>query len=159
VKLIMKAFNCSNSILFFIFLLLFIPSFCFSQGIDGIMGFVNSPQTMVDWFAKEFSYQWQMYPDCKTPSEMVSAKKGDCDDFAFLASALLRRMKIPNEILILKFKGLKMAHAVCAFKKEDGAYSFISNKKLFHTGKYNRSDAIKKFYPDCEEIIVKNPSQ
>ena len=49
--------------------------------------------------------------------------------------------------------------AVCAFKKEDGAYSFISNKKLIHTGKSNLDAAIRKFYPDCEERIVKNPSQ
>ena len=154
----MKALGHLNFI-FFIFLILFIPSFCFSQGIDNIMSFVNSPQAMTEWFGKEFTYQWQMYPDCKTPNEMVISKKGDCDDFALLASSLLSRMEIPNQVLILKFRGLKMAHAVCAFKKDDGAYSFISNKKLFHTGKDNINDAIKKFYPDCEEIVVRNPAQ
>ena len=114
---------------------------------------IRSPEQLTSWFSNDFIFQWKFPDKPQTLEETLRSKAGDCEDFANLASAVLKQMGIPNQILILKFRNLKIAHAICIWQDTDGLYSFISNQELFHTRKDNIKQAIKKFYPDCETII------
>tara|TARA_B100000315_G_C14566337_1_gene583138 strand:- start:1382 stop:1864 length:483 start_codon:yes stop_codon:yes gene_type:complete len=128
------------------------PNICFSQDLDENIPAINTPQDLVSWLSKEFNYQWEIVDDWKTPQETINSKKGDCEDFAILASVALSGMGISNDILVIKFKDLNLTHCICVWKDKDGTYKFISNRSLQNTGKYEIKAAIEKFYPDWEKI-------
>lgn len=135
-----------------ILIMVLAPNICFSQNLDESISSINTPQDLVNWFSKEFSYKWEIIDNWKTPQETINSKEGDCEDFAILASVALSRMGIANDILVIKFKDLNLAHCICIWKGKDGTYKFISNRKLQNTGKYKIKEAIEKFYPDWERI-------
>ncbi len=113
---------------------------------------IRSPMSLASWLSNNFSYEFNLTRFWQTPEETFTAKKGNCKDFALLAQNILRRMNIPSEIVIIKFKGLTLSHAVCIFREADGTYSFISNCELCRSGKPTTTEALKKFYPDLESI-------
>ncbi|MFH1552160.1 MAG: transglutaminase-like domain-containing protein [Candidatus Omnitrophota bacterium] len=125
----------------------------FAQDLEGVPASVNTPQTLADWFSSEFGYRFEMTDEWQDPQVTIDSKEGDCEDFAVLASRVLCGLGISNDILVVKFKDLKIAHAICAWKDENGKYSFISNRNLVRTGKSEIDDAIGKYYPDYEGII------
>ena len=126
----------------------------FSKDFENIPSSVQTPQALANWLSSEFSYRMELVDEWQKPRETISSRTGDCEDFAILASAFLTRSGIPNDIAIVKFRDLNISHAVCLWKGEDGSYSFISNGKLRRTGKRTIKSAIKKFYPDCENVIL-----
>lgn len=120
---------------------------------EGVFSRIHSPEELVEWLREDFQFVMKIPDHPQSPVETAHLKTGDCDDFAKLASTVLGRMGIPNEVLLLRFEGLKnILHAICIWKNKDGTYSFMSNQKLHHTGKHNIEEAVKKFYPDCEKI-------
>ncbi|MFC1643702.1 transglutaminase-like domain-containing protein [Candidatus Omnitrophota bacterium] len=125
----------------------------FAQDLAGVPASVKTPQALADWFSSEFRYRFEMTDKWQDSQETIDSKEGDCEDFAVLASKVLYDLGISNDILVVKFKDLKIAHAICAWKDESGKYSFISNRKLVRTGKSEIDDAIEKYYPDYEGII------
>lgn len=134
-------------------LLLIAPRMAFSQqAIEDIPSSVRGPQELIDWLSGEFDYRLEMPDSWQTPQETIRSKKGDCEDFAVLVSAVLSRLGISSDIIILKFKDLGTSHAICAWKADDGTYAFTSNKTLHRTGQYALTDAISKYYPDWEKI-------
>lgn len=138
-------------------LLLTIPGFC--QELDKVLTFIRNPQEMVEWFDQDFINQWEMPDDWQNPQQTLNSKKGDCEDFAILSKAILDRLGYAADILIVKFNRLNIGHAICIFKDNQDAYSFVSNKKLTSTGKKTIEEAIDKFYPDWESIIFTDPDK
>ncbi len=128
-----------------------------SQGVDEAMMMVRSPEDIARFFSREFTYTLTLPDRVHTPEETLETRTGDCDDFAVLASAILARMGIESRVLIIGFKDLRMAHAVCIWKSSDGFYSFISSRKLQRTGTRTVKDAIMKVYPDCDSIASIDP--
>ncbi len=65
----------------------------------------------------------------QTPQEFLSRQQGDCEDFAILATALLRRLGYEAYIFSLIGDG-GYAHTVCIFKDTDGRYNVINQDKI-----------------------------
>jgi len=139
-------------ILITVILLLVFESPCFSQMLEGVPASINGPRDIAKWFSTEFKGQLKIPDKPQTPSETLRAKTGDCDDFAVLASAILSQMGLRNEIIIIKFEGIRIMHAICVWKNADGVYSFLSARKLHRTDKKNLLQVIEKNYPDWEWV-------
>jgi hypothetical protein len=92
----------------------------------------------------------------QAPEETVGLGTGDCDDFAALAVAILVKNGINSDVVIIKYRGLNVLHAVCMYRETDGTYSFISNMELHRTHQRDVAGAITKFYPDWDKIMVAN---
>ncbi len=134
-------------------LVMLVPSSSFSKELENIPATISSPQALADWLQEEFNYRLEFPDKWQTPEETISSRAGDCEDFALLASAFLTRLGIANDIVILKFAGLNVSHAICLWKDSNSFYNFISDRKLHHTGENDIKKAIGKFYPDCKKII------
>jgi predicted transglutaminase-like cysteine proteinase len=129
-----------------------IDGFGSSISLNGVPEKVNDPLSLAAWLANEFRYEMEFPNRWQAPSDTIKKKKGDCEDFAALASSCLNRLGIENKIALLKFDGLNLSHAICIWKDSGGNYSFISNRKLKHTGETDINRAVKKYYPDCVKI-------
>ena len=134
-----------------------LPATCLAKNFSAEAASIKNPQALVNWLASNFSYVMEMPDKWQTPEETVQLKTGDCEDFAILASAILTRLGIANDIIIVKYKGLNIAHAICAWKDKDGFYKYISNQEMVNTRKGNLEEAIEKFHPDWENIVFTNP--
>lgn len=128
-----------------------------SHGVEEAMSSVRSPEDIVRFFSEEFTYTMTLPDRAHSPEETIASHAGDCEDFAILASAMLTRMGIENQVFIIKFNDLKIMHAVCVWKDKNGFYSFISNKELQRTGQRTAEGAVRKFYPDCSTIASIDP--
>lgn len=148
-----------KTFLFVILLVFSLPLTCFAQDLN-IPPYVNSPQALADWLSSDFSYVMTLSnggSETQTPQETIEKQTGQCGDFAVLASEVLSGLGIPNNVLIIKCRNLKIMHAICIWMNKDGTYSFISNQELNHTRKKDAKSAIKKFYPDCERVFTQSP--
>lgn len=128
-----------------------------SQGMERAMSGIQSPEDIARFFSQEFTYTMTLPDRAHSPEETIAAMSGDCEDFAILASAMLTRMGIENQVFVIKFSDLKIAHAVCIWKDRNGYYSFISNQELHRTGQSTVESAIRKFYPDCQALVSIDP--
>ena len=131
----------------------------FAQDLEKILAAAHTPQELAELFSKEFKYQWEVMDNWNTPQETIQSREGDCEDFAILASAALWRMGIANDILVIKFKDLNVAHCICVWEDEKGMYSFMSNRELYNTGTTQIKAAIEKFFPDWERITFTDYQQ
>jgi hypothetical protein len=128
-----------------------------SQGMEDAMAGIRSPEDIARFFSREFTYSMTLPDRAHSPEETIEAMSGDCEDFAILASAMLTRMGIENQVLIVRFSGLKIAHAICIWKDRSGYYNFISNQELQRTGQRTVEGAVRKFYPDCQGLASIDP--
>ena len=133
------------------------PLACASQGLEEAMQGIRSPEDIARFFFQEFTYAMTLPDRAHTPEETIEAMSGDCEDFAILASAMLTRMGIENQVFVIKFSDLKIAHAVCIWKDKNGYYNFISNQELQRTSQRTAEGAIRKFYPDCQALVSIDP--
>ena len=133
------------------------PSVQYIGEVDDVLSFVRTPEELARWFSNEFTYRMVLPDGPHTAQEVIRSRSGDCDDFANLASAILTRIGIRNEVIVIKFRKLRIAHAVCAWKDRSGRISFISNRELCRTGENTLESAIMKFYPDCESMKKVDP--
>ena len=123
-----------------------------AQPLRGVPDSVRTPQELSEWFGREFTYRFELTDRWQDPQETIDSKEGDCEDFAFLVSALLEDWGIDHQVLIIEFRGLAIKHAICAWREEDGTYSFISNRKLYRSGRKVLAEAVERYYPDLERI-------
>ncbi len=119
---------------------------------------IQSPNDVAKWLSKEFTYEWQIPTPWQSAQETMNLKRGSCMDFAILSQSLLSRMGVHCDIVIIKFKNLKIAHAVCAWKDKKG-YSFMTNKEYVQTRAHSLRDAVNKYYPDWKEIVFTTPDK
>jgi len=128
---------------------------------------LNSPQAISQWLKNNIAYEsdvsmhtegyWQ------TPEETIILKTGDCEDFAFLAQALLRKINIHSTVLSIKYKkdNQKHGHAICVFTNK-GYYNFFTNFDLRTSQKRSINELIDKRYPQwitIEEIDISDNSR
>jgi len=134
---------------------IFFESVAFCEDIETLAFSLKTPEKLVAWMTDNLSFQWSLPDKPKTSGETLTSKSGDCDDFANLASLILNRMGISSNVLIIRFRGLNMGHAICAWEREDGYYNFISNQELMYTRCRTREELLLKFYPDyCSYRIL-----
>ena len=126
------------------------------DAMESVPSSITSPRELTDWMSREFTYSMEMSDDWQKSGETLRSRTGDCEDFAILVSKMLSRQGIENHMLIVKFRGLNIAHVICIWKNDDGSYSFTSNTKLYHSGKFEITEAITKYYPDWEKIVFTN---
>ena len=124
-----------------------------AESLDEAYYSIKSPEELALWLSDNFRPRIVIPDSPQSPAQVLESKEGDCDDFAKLASSILEYINIPNDVLVIKFKGLDIMHAICAFQNQDGTFSFISNRRLYRTGKGSLREAILKFYPDCEKFV------
>ncbi|MCM8761591.1 MAG: transglutaminase-like domain-containing protein [Candidatus Omnitrophica bacterium] len=113
---------------------------------------LRTPEEVARWMSEELTYELKLPDEPRSPHQTLLARCGDCDDFAKLASVILARMGIENEIIVIRFKGLSVAHAICVWRENSGPYSFISNRELQKTDQDSVEKLVRKFYPDYESI-------
>ena len=65
----------------------------------------------------------------QSPEEFLKRKAGDCEDYALLAQAILRRNGIEASVVSL-FGQEDYAHTVCVFRDEHGRYNLIDVDKI-----------------------------
>lgn len=120
---------------------------------------IGTAQELADWLSSEFKYQWKLNTRSQSAAQTILSKNGNCKDFAVLASAFLSKIGVKNDIAIVSFKDLNISHAICVWKDTEESYSFISNRSLFKTGKRSLEDAIERYYPDWEKIVIADSAQ
>jgi hypothetical protein len=130
------------------------PCFSYTYYLTGIPYSINTPDALAKWFSAEFEYRYEMVQELNGPQETIDSKGGDCEEFAILASIILWDMGIDNDILVISFKGLGMAHAMCVWRDTNGAYCFISNRQLVNTGEKELERAIEKYFPDWTKTEI-----
>ena len=127
------------------------------QGIEEAAASISSPEDVASFFAQEFTYEMTFPDRAHSPEEIMESRTGDCEDFAILASAMLTRMGVENQVVVIKFAGLRVAHAICIWRNRGGTYDFISSQEFYLSGQKTVEAAIKKFYPDCSATAVIDP--
>ncbi len=88
----------------------------------------------------------------QSPSETLRNGKGDCEDYALLAEALLLRQKIPAFVFSVYGSGGD-AHTVCAFK-ENGRYNVINVDQLISYQAGSLEELAGKIHPRWEWAAV-----
>ena len=102
--------------------------------VDHLARLYTTPKAIAAFLKRDFRFQrdeelfgemdrWQ------TPEEFVVRRAGDCEDYALLAQALLRRNGIEAYVLSL-FGEEGYAHTVTVFVDEDGRYNAINQSRL-----------------------------
>ena len=102
--------------------------------LDRLASAYTTPKAVAAFLKQDFTFKrdedlfgeadrWQ------TPEEFAARKVGDCEDYALLAQALLRRNGIEAYVLSL-FGEEGYAHTVAVFVDGDGRYNVINQDKL-----------------------------
>lgn len=79
-------------------------------------------------FAAAFEdFEYEFHPEVQTPAEFLSARRGDCDDYAVLADYVLHPKGYETRIIHIRLVG-RVAHAVC-YVTESKAYLDFNNRK------------------------------
>ena len=102
--------------------------------LDRLASTYTTPKAVATFLRNNFTFtrdedlfgepdRWQ------SPEEFASRKVGDCEDFALLAQALLRRNGIEAYLLSVFGEG-GYAHTVCVFVDERGRYNVIDVGKI-----------------------------
>ena len=128
-----------------------------AKTLDDFPSHIKTTKQLAEWYSGEFKYRME-YPDnWQTPDETIKFKGGDCEDFALLTSEFLARQGVPHDVIIIKFKGLDMTHAICIWREKKDEYAFISNRKIIHTGETDINIVLNKYYPDWENFSYVSP--
>ncbi len=89
---------------------------------------IRTVQDYAAWLGKNMIYQSDPRDDqWLDPQEFLKTKRGDCEDFAFLNSQVLRVLGFAPHVLMLYSN--KNAHAVCAFEYS-GKFYWFDNAQL-----------------------------
>ena len=131
----------------------------YSQDLAMIPLRIQTPEQLVAWFTTSFRYEMSFPDKPKSYNELMNERTGDCDDFAFLAALYFSQKQKSHQILVVRFKGLNPAHAVCAWSEQDGSFSFISTKEIYRTNEKDVLNAVERFYPDWESVSVLDNSR
>ena len=97
--------------------------------------YITNPVSLEMWLHDNFEYEKEEKDIWKYPHQMIKDKKGDCEDFAFLSSAILTDLNIENRPMFLYQKSKNKGHAITAVK-QDGSWSYMDNWK-FEKRRYN----------------------
>ncbi len=132
----------------------------FSYGIetDTIPSSINTPQKLAAWFEEDFSYTLTLFGRIRSFDQFMETRSGQCVDFSVLAFKALDQMGKPGTIVGISFRGIGIGHAICAWKTQQGTYSFFCNKNLHHTDHTCLRSLVNEYYPDWETIVFADRS-
>ncbi len=125
-------------------------------GMDEDRAKIKTPEDIAKLLSKEYSYEWRIASKWHTAEETLESKRGSCKDLATLSQSLLADIGIRSDIIVIRFKGLKISHAVCTWMDE-GGYSFMTNRGYVKTGAQSLEGALDAYYPDWKEIVFTTP--
>lgn len=118
---------------------------------------LKNTQEIAEWVKANITYNsdqnlhgerdyWQ------TPEETLVLRSGDCEDYAFLNQALLKRINIESLVLSVERSYRKIVHAICVFPR-DTPTSYLNNQYL-HKSNSHVLYLIKSEYPDCRWLGI-----
>jgi hypothetical protein len=91
---------------------------------------LGDPKLTPKQFAAYFeTFEYEFGAEVQSPSEFLSRRKGDCDDYAILADHVLKRNGYATRLIHVRVVG-RIAHAVC-YVTESGVYLDYNNRKYF----------------------------
>jgi hypothetical protein len=111
------------------------------QSIHNIESLLNQ----IKWTSDTFG-DW-----IQDPELTWGLKKGDCEDMAVLAIALLKQSGIDGYLLSVILSPSKYSHAVCVFP-QNNSYHYFSNSKLIEN-EYQTVYNIVKFIQGAGTLI------
>lgn len=124
-----------------------------ATSVAELSGVAKNPVQLSSWMTQNLKYVLEMPHERQTAQATLDLERGQCEDFAILAQAVLKRMGIQSQVVIIKYKGLSVMHAVAIYKETSGTYSFFSNQELVRTNATTIEGAISKMYPDWERLF------
>ncbi len=94
---------------------------------------ITTPSQYQVWLCENIRYSTDAYGDeWSRPESMLERKSGDCEDFAFLTSAVLNRLGFDAKVIAYKMEDKDEWHAICAFL-DGGRYYYFDNDRLKRT--------------------------
>lgn len=122
---------------------------------DRILSFSNlvpqldTSEAIADYLWKNFIFEkdQRLYGKSdywQSPEEFLKTGKGDCEDFAIFAQALLRRNGIAAFLLSLHGHGY--AHTVCVFL-QNGVYHVLDGTQVIHSKTSNIKELMTEIHP------------
>jgi hypothetical protein len=91
---------------------------------------VSDPKMTPKRFASKFEdFSYQYSREILPPNVFLSAKSGDCDDYATLADLVLRRKGFETRLIQVRLAG-QIDHAVC-YVTQSSAYLDYNNRAVF----------------------------
>jgi len=120
-----------------------------AESLDEVMRKIYTPEDLEKLYAQEFAYTFNIPNANQSPEETLQKRSGSCLDFAILSKAILTRLGIKSEVVIMRFEGMDVGHAVCIWF-EGGDYHMFSSKEILRTHTSSQEEALKKIYPDIE---------
>ena len=124
--------------------------------MQSVTGQLSSPEQIARYIFRNFSYETdrdQFGKDDKwqTPEELLSSRKGDCEDFAFFAAEILKANGISS--LLINIYGSNFAHTVCVFK-ENGKYHVIDGKEVIRYNAQSLDELFTMIYPHWNQAAL-----
>jgi len=84
-----------------------------------------NPSRLMSKFAR---FKYELHAEVQAPEVFLATESGDCDDFATLASMLLREKGFTPRLIAVRMPGL--THVVC-YVAESGSYLDYNNRVYF----------------------------
>lgn len=121
-----------------------------AQTLQAVASQLTSPEQVAKYIFRNFTYEtdrtqfgnderWQ------TPEELLKNGRGDCEDFAFFASEILKANGISS--FLVNVYGNKFAHTVCVFK-ENGKFHIVDGKEVVRYDASSMEELFSKIYPN-----------
>lgn len=145
--------NSLKVVILSIFCILSCPMIAKSETVDEVALRILSPEKIEAFYNEGFKDIIKVPDVPQTPQETLDLKSGDCDDFAKLTQAILKRFGIESEIVYIKFNKLETKHAICIWK--DGKYyNYFDGKKLVKTKLTSAQEVADQYSFDLECCTV-----
>ena len=122
---------------------------------------LTTPEQIAKYMWRHFSFEhdrthfgkeeyWQ------TPEEMLTNRKGDCEDFALFAQAVLKRSGI--KAFLLNIYGHRFSHTICVFL-DNGKYSAIDGTDVKRYETDDLYELMNEIYPNWQTgaIVGRSP--
>ena len=111
----------------------------------------TTPKAIAAWLHRDFTFrrdedQFGEIDRWQAPEEFAVSKIGDCEDYALLAQALLRRNGIEAFVLSL-FGEEGYAHTVSVFVDAEGRYNVINQDQVRYYRAKSLEDLASAIYP------------
>ncbi|MFH1046491.1 MAG: transglutaminase-like domain-containing protein [Candidatus Omnitrophota bacterium] len=109
---------------------------------------IASLQDYLGWLQANITYEKDLTHQDRwsAPEETLKAKRGDCEDYAFLNEAVLRVMGLKPQVLALG--GVGGQHAICVFKNND-EFFWIDNAELKTTTARTLEEFARHIFSAC----------
>lgn len=121
---------------------------------------LKTPESIAHYLWRNFSFekdqrQFGQKEYWQSPQEFLQNGKGDCEDFAIFAKALLEQLG--KRAFLFNVYGDGFAHTVCVFE-EGGKFHVIDKDRVIRYDAASLEELSKKIYPFWRTGAVVKPS-